>query len=281
MKHNRMEVDMKKWWFAFLVALSAILLAGNCLSATYDITGAWDYTISNYWNNCEDPIPETSQGIDIFMQNGDNFTHISLDRGTFTGTVNGNVYTAPWTFYEDGGWVTATYSLIASSSTQLLGTGNWTWSGEGESCSGGFQYSLTKQQQIPPTYNATGTWDYSESGLWNNCGDPNPQPGSGTDTLTQTGNRITVVDDQQRSFDGFVSGSTYTFVRSYPEEDGITSEVYTVTLSSGGTSGSGTSKWVWNDAYDLCNGGWNFSYVKQQAEKVTAMPWIPLLLLDD
>ena len=76
-----------------------------------------------------------------------------------------------------------------------------------------------------------------------------------------------------------MNGSTYTFASSYPEDDGTTSDVYRVTLAAG--SGTGTGNWIWNDAYESCNGGWNFSYVKQQEEKVTAIPAVPLLLLDD
>ena len=280
MKHNWMKVDMKKWWFAFLVVVSAIPLAGTGVCATYDVTGAWDSTDYDHWNNCGEPNPGTEQSTEIIIQKSNNFTVITDDQ-TLTGTVNGNVYTGTETWWEEDGWVTATFTLTASSSTQYSGTVSWTWTGNEGSCSGGNKISATRRAQNTPTYDATGKWDYSESGLWNNCGDPNPLPGSGTDTLTQTGNRITVVDDQQRSSDGFVSGSTYTFVRSYPEESGTTSEVYTVTLSSGGTSGSGTCNWLWNDDYESCNGGWNFSYAKQQEEKVKGIPAIPLLLLED
>jgi hypothetical protein len=236
----------------------------NFNTPTYDATGAWDYTDSGHWNNCGEPNPGTEQGTDIIIQKGDSFTLVT-DEWTVTDTVADNVYSATRTFYEDGGWTTATFTVTASSSTQASGTVNWTWSGSGLTCSGGHQTSLTKQQQNPPTYDATGTWDYSDSGHWNNCGEPNDPPESGPATITQSGNRITVVDDQGRSYDGFVSGLTYTFVRSYPEDAGITSEVYTVSLTTGGTSGSGACDWVWNDDSDSCNGGFSFSLVKQQA----------------
>jgi len=76
-----------------------------------------------------------------------------------------------------------------------------------------------------------------------------------------------------------VNGSTYTFASSYPEDDGTTSDVYRVTLAAG--SGTGTGEWVWNDDYGSCNGGFSFSLVKQQEEKVRAIPAVQLLLLDD
>ena len=159
---------MKKWWFAFLVIVSAITLAENGVCATYDATGAWDFTDYDHWNNCGDPDPGTEQGTLIIIQKDNTFTLI-FDDTTVTGTVNGNVYTAQVEFYEDGGWVTGTATVTFSSSTQASGTVNWTWSGSGQTCSGGQQISWSKKQQIPPNYDATGKWDYSESGLWNNC----------------------------------------------------------------------------------------------------------------
>jgi len=241
----------------------AIFLTAKGFSATYDVTGEWDSTDSAHWNNCGEPNPGTEQTVDIIIQNGNNFTVIT-DDGTITGTVSGNVYTATDTWYEEGGRITATFTVTASSSTQASGSVNWTWSDGVDSCSGGNQISMTRKAQNPPTYDATGTWNYSDSGHWNNCGEPDDPNSSGTATFTQSGNRITLVGDQQETYYGFVNGPNYTFARSYPEDNGITSEVYRVTLVSGGTSGSGTGNWVWNDDYWECTGGFNFSIVKQQ-----------------
>ena len=270
---------MKRWFISCAVLLMGIFLAGNSLSATYDATGEWDITASAHWNNCGESNPGTEQSVGIIIQNGDNFTIIMNDR-TITGTVSGNVYTATDKWYEDEGWTTGTFTVTASSSTQASGSVDWTWSDGVDSCSGGNQLSMTRRAQNPPTYDATGTWNYSDSDHWNNCGEPNEPPSSGTATLTQSGNRITLVGDPQETYYGFVNGPNYTFARSYPEDNGITSEVYRVTLVSGGTSGSGTGNWVWNDDYGMCTGGFNFSILKQE-EKVKSIPGIPLLLLDD
>jgi len=102
---------MKRWFLVCAVLLTGIFLAGTGLSATYDITGEWDYT--DYDTDC-DGTTGTEQGTDIIIQNGNNFTLISDDR-TVTGTVSGNVYTATATWYEEEGWVTATFKVTASS----------------------------------------------------------------------------------------------------------------------------------------------------------------------
>jgi hypothetical protein len=54
------------------------------------------------------------------------------------------------------------------------------------------------------------------------------------------------VDGQQVEYRGFLSGSTYTLIRSYLDNGGTVSEVITVDLSNGGT-GSGSCDWVWTN----------------------------------
>jgi len=254
---------MKRCLVVCTVLLMGIFLAVQGFSATFDITGEWDSTASQHWNNCGDPNPGIQQSVDIIIQNGNNFTLIASD-GTRIGTVSGAVYTGTDTRWEDEGWVTSIFAVTASSNTQASGNINWTWSDGVDSCSGGSDISMSRRAQSLPTYDATGTWDYSDRDHWNNCLEPNDQPSSGTRTITQTGNRITVVTDQQETLHGFVNGPTYIFATSYPEDDGTTSEVYRVTLAPGGMSGTGTGGWVWNDEYGSCNGGFSFSLVKQQ-----------------
>jgi hypothetical protein len=252
---------MKRWFLVCAVLLTGIFLTVKGFSATYDLTGEWDWTDYDHWENCGDDPEPVEQGTDIIIQNGNSFTVIASDR-TLIGTVSGNVYSITDTWWEEGGLVTVNFAMTASSNTQYSGTSSWTWTGDEGSCSGGNKVSATRRAQNPPTYDATGTWDYSDWNHWNNCPEPNDPPSSGTDIITQTGNRITVVADQQETLSGFVNGSTYTFASSYPEDDGTTSDVYRVTLAAG--SGTGTGEWVWNDDYGSCNGGFSFSLVKQQ-----------------
>ena len=250
---------MKNWW---LYLFSGFFFAGNVFAATYDATGNWDYTELNHWNNCAEPNPGTEQGTDTIIQKGDNFTLIGK-RGTVTGTVSGATYTAVTMFFEDGGETTLTFRVTASSSTQADGDVTWTWSGFGETCEGGWTTSYTKQPQSPPLYDATGTWDYSDFNHSNTCNEPNELPVSEVITLTQNGNKVTVVDATRRVYDGFIDGAIYTFVGSYPEDGGTTSEIFTVPLKAGGTSGDGTGYWVWNDASGICDGRFNFTITKQ------------------
>lgn len=253
---------MKRCFLICAVLLTGIFLAGNGLCATYDATGEWNYTDYNHSNTCGEPNRPTEKGTEIIIQNGNKFT-IILSDSSFSGTVNGNVYTGTEKWWEDGGQVTVIYRITASSSTKASGRADWTWAGGGESCTGSFNISMTRRAQNKPTYDATGIWDYSNWGHWSTCGTPDPNE-TRTATVTQTGNRITLVDDLQRTNYGFVDAVKYTFARSFPNQGGTTSVVHRVTLAAGGTSGTGIGEFVWDDDYDDCQGGFNFSIEKQQ-----------------
>ena len=262
---------MKRCCFSGFIILLGIFLSQAGVTATYDATGEWNATVSGHWNNCGESNPGTERYAGVIVQNGNRFTLIILmDESTVTGTISGAIYTTSDSYYEDGGWVNETCAVAAKSNSQASGPCNWTWSGSGESCNGGYNISMTKEAQNPPAYDATGSWDYSTSSHSNTCGDPPENSSSGTADITQTQNKVTMVDDRQVQYDGFVSGPSYTFVRSYSEEGGTTSEVYTLNLGAGGTSGSGTCTWVWNDPYDSCNGGFNISIAKPQVYIITA-----------
>ena len=253
---------MKKHLIICAVLLVSISIASNGLCATYDATGEWDYTDYNHSDDCGANLPEET-GTEVIIQNGNNFIVILSD-SSFSGTVSGNVYKATEQWCQLEGQVTANYTITASSATQASGSANWTWEGfEGGSCSGSWQISMTRKSQAAPIYDATGTWDYSNTSQWSNCGTPDP-PETRTATVTQTGNRIILVDDLQRTNYGFVDGAKYTFVRSFSQSSGTTAVVHKVTLAAGGTSGNGIGEFVWDDNCDDCQGGFNFSIVKQE-----------------
>jgi hypothetical protein len=254
---------MKKHLIICALLLIGTFLARNGLCATYDATGEWDYTDYNHSDNCDANLPEEI-GTEIIIQNGNNFS-IILSDSSFSGTVSGNVYTGTEQWCEQGGQVTANYTITASSATQASGSANWTWEGfEGGSCGGSWDISMTRKSQASPIYDATGTWDYSNSSPTSNCVNPPDPPETLIATVTQTGNRITLVDDLQRTYYGFVDGAKYTFVRSFAQSGGTTAVVHKVTLAAGGTSGNGIGEFVWDDNCDDCQGGFNFSIVKQQ-----------------
>ena len=122
--------------------------------------------------------------------------------------------------------------------------------------------------QKPPTppvsYGASGTWNYVLSNIWVD-GPCFYQPGeSGTFTITQTGNSVTIVQAGDL-YMGEVIEANYTASTSYPHvEGGIVTSIVTITLTSS-TSGFGTYFWYWDwgDGQNWCRGGIDLSVTKQ------------------
>lgn len=245
--------------------------------ATYDATGMWNYSQSNLHNNCDEGnVPES--GVAILVQNGN--SAILIDEGrTLSGSVNVSTYTFNDYFYEEEGYTNLTINFTLASDSSGSGNFSWTWSDGLESCGGGGQLSVNKQSQASAIHDASGTWNYSTSVHYNNCDQPNESDEEGTITFTQTGNRVTAIDNHSDNFTGWVNSSTYMLINSYPDDGGTTSDVYTVTLSSQ-TSGSGAAEWFWNDVNDQCSGGFNVSISKQQDPVESKLsPAVPFLLL--
>ena len=262
-----------------LAVLVGISLSSNVLSATYDATGIWTYTEHSPWNNCSAQYQPES-GTVILIQTSDTSFIIVGDDFSKIGSIDGAEYTFTDNWCEDYGWIDETLIITLSSASTGSGTVSWIYHEGGDSCSGGHSLSLTKQTQSTPTYNATGTWDFTQSGVWTGCGFSTPPQDSGYFNVIQTISKISAQDDQGSSYNGFVSGATYYVVRSYLEDGGRTSVVYTITLTSK-TEGSGEVEFVWDNDCEECKGGWNISINKRTVEEPKAMPWIPLLLLDD
>ena len=146
---------------------------------------------------------------------------------------------------------------------------------------GGHDFTLTKRPQNNPIYDASGKWNYTQSGFVENCvPSSTPPTPSGFIQVTQTGNSVTAIDDQGVPYSGFIDGATYGLVRTYPEDGGRTSVVYLVTLNSA-TRGSGPVEFVWDDNCDDCWGQWTINITKEPAAKQKSLPGIPLLLLED
>jgi hypothetical protein len=273
-----MEETMRRA-IILLAVLMGVSLSSNVLSATYDATGIWTYTEHSPWNDCSVQYQPESGSV-ILIQTSDTSFIIVGDDLSKIGTINGAQYTFTDTWCEDYGYVDETVSITLSSASSGSGTVSWIYHEGGYSCPGGHSLSLSKQSQTTPTYDATGTWDFAQSGFWTGCGSSTPPRDTGYFTVIQTLNKISAQDDQSDSYSGFVSGATYYVVRSYLEDGGRTSVVYTITLTSN-TEGSGEVNFVWDDDCEECNGGWNISIKKRTVEEPKAMPWIPLLLLDD
>jgi hypothetical protein len=275
---------MKK--ISLLIVLSGWVLFSTAVqAATYDATGRWNFSVSGNLNNCGEPPEPNESGTAVLIQTANSFLLVfeSSTGGTLktvSGGIQGATYQFSDRFWEDGGWTNDTVTFTLSSPSSGSGSASWNWSDGGYSCSGGYSLSITKQSQSPPVHNASGTWSFVETNFWNNCGESNPASDSGITSISQKDIRFTATGGQGGTWQGFVSGATYTFVDSYAEDDGITSVVCTVDLSSA-AQGSGQCWWVWDldgNSNDHCEGGSYISITRQAGNKSTAMPYLPLLL---
>jgi hypothetical protein len=273
-----------------LFVVSSIFLLANFVSAaTYDATGGWFGSVSNGWTDggvgC--PLEEDSIGSLTITQNGDSATlvlHESDRDPTYNGTVNDNNYNFT-AFYVDGGGDENTIQVTFTLSSSTSGTGQVEISnfdpGANTTCERGMDITLTKQGAAP-TYDGTGEWKYSTS---NNYVGGEPcaplDPVISTLTVTQIANNVTlVVHDPEGDipFTGTVSGGIYSLTASFPQGAGTMTINMIFDLSSN-NSGTGKVTYTWTYEVITCNGGFDFAFTKQSVQK--AMPWIPLLLLDD
>lgn len=111
------------------------------------------------------------------------------------------------------------------------------------------------------TYDATGIWNYTESGVTNECEEDTA--GKGTVGIIQNEDTFILIDENGLNA-GRVSGSEYTCTQVFPEEGGVVEQHIHVTLSSS-TQGSGAVEWTWSDAYDECSGGCSIYITKSGA----------------
>jgi hypothetical protein len=271
----RGRVAVKTWHLSSAIVIVGVLLSISGFAATYDLTGRATVTSSDHWNQCGINNPSTEQSTIILIQHGDRFTVFDVDEGfIFEASISGAKYNIVTDHCVDEDEVDVfcapmTCTLTATSNSNASGTCSWTYS-NGNTCSGGHNISLTKQFQSNPTYNATGLWIYSEQpGGSNNCGVPNPEPASGTLTVAQTGNKVESIDKTGKGYAGFVGGSTYTMVTYYYENGRTVSRILTMTLGGGGTSGSGSCRWFWEEESDFLCGG-EFPLLVEKAWEITA-----------
>lgn len=265
-------------------ALAVSFIFSFAQAATYDATGRWSYEVHSHYNNCDEPPEADETGSAVLIQTGNSFSLVfeysSLgDYKTVSGTIDNNVYTFTDRYWEEGGWTNETTSFSLSSASGGFGSGTWNWSGGGYSCSGGYSLSMSKQAQEPPVYNANGTWNYTETGIEEDCYDPEPSNAEGFFRIIQNNNRVTAVDDGGWNWKGFINGNTYTLVYSYPEDSGITTEVCRVELISA-SHGTGRCGWIWDedgDSKNFCTGDSDMTIQKKRIY----LPGIPLMLMEE
>lgn len=267
-------VAMHRWIF-FNTILLGIMISANAMG--FDATGIWDYDEHSHTNTCGVKIDPDS-GEMVILQNTTTFLIVGQEDSTY-GTFSDVTYTYTDSWCDYSGTVDATVVLTLSSANSGTGTVNWTWNGAGGPCAGSHQLNIAKNTSPSnPAYNATGKWNFNQSNSWTTCGSSSTPPReSGYLVITQTDSRISAIDDEQDSYDGFVSGATY-FVVGSSELGGRTSVLYEIDLASS-TQGSGEAKFVWDDDCDFCNGGWDISVGKAVTTNIN--PAIPIILLNE
>jgi hypothetical protein len=114
------------------------------------------------------------------------------------------------------------------------------------------------------TYDATGIWNYTESGVTNNCPDGDTDAEKGTVGIIQNEDTF-ILEDEHGISTGRVSGAEYSCSQVFYQDWGIVEQHIHVTLSSS-TQGSGAVEWTWSDGYDECSGGCSIYITKSGAE---------------
>lgn len=79
-------------------------------------------------------------------QNGNALTITSASGGSYNGSINGNTLNWSGSYPEDGGVVSITLQVqVAGDGNSMSGQASWTWSGQGDSCSGTAQLTALRQ----------------------------------------------------------------------------------------------------------------------------------------
>jgi PKD repeat protein len=237
-----MEEKMKKLLTLLTITLS-MFLSDNALSATYNATGTWNYSTYNEWNYCGESNNNESGSAEV-TQNGNSVTIYVINTGiTYTGSVNGTNYTVSAIYSEEGGTVTEAMNFTLTSSISGQGNSAWTWTEPGYSCNGGFAFTLQKQG-VPVSANFSAD---HRSGI---------APMS-----------VSFSDESAGSITSWSwnFGDGTSSAEQNPSHTYLKSGTYTVSLTVTGPAGSDTET--------------KTAYITVEPNK--AMPWIPLLLLDD
>jgi hypothetical protein len=105
-----------------------------------DLTGSWSISERGV-SNCPGEENYTEGPYSVTVTQSGNNLRVVTAAGTFTGTVRGRQLSWTGSYPEDGGTVTITAMTLTASAdgNSLSGSSNWTWNGDGETCSGNTQ----------------------------------------------------------------------------------------------------------------------------------------------
>jgi hypothetical protein len=259
---------MKKSFLTCAVLLMGIFLAGNGLCATYNATGTWKGSLYRQSNNCVPESPFDPPYITTTVnQYSDSNVVVDAFGHRYTGSVTGATYEVSAQWSEEGGIVRDNLTFTLTSNTSATGSGNWIWTHPDHPddpewvCSGSHRLIVYKQD-IPVKYDASGTWDYTESGHVRTCENPDDTPRSGAAYVNQTGSSVNLTVEGH-NYTGTASGVAYTASATYSKGGGIIKESITLTLNSS-TSGSGKVCWTYTEPDYQCRGSQNISFTREQ-----------------
>ncbi len=126
---------MKTSFWVSVLVFAGLLAGSSAYAATYDLSGTWNYTLSDCWASCGDEFnPGPATGTCFISQTGDCFVFAFTsgvvcsppESCTFSGSVTDNLlYTCSTTDIVDdeNGSVTSTIVFTAASETSASGTG--------------------------------------------------------------------------------------------------------------------------------------------------------------
>jgi len=114
--------------------------------SVFDGSGAWNYTESNTWSNCDGGDYEPENG-SVIISKAEGIISMEDNGLIYTGSVNGNTYTLNASYPDDIGTVTIEVMFTLTSSTMGSGTVSWEWSDSSEKCNGGHNIALTRTSQ--------------------------------------------------------------------------------------------------------------------------------------
>jgi hypothetical protein len=128
------------------IVIVAVLVCGGgdetCAPAASDVSGSWTLDVWDVDSSCG-PEPSWTSYITIVQQEDGSLEVTGIKQqygnyGTVSGKICGNKVTiGPEEFSEGGGTTTAKYVMTVSSDYLMEGYEKWTWTGGGETCSGG------------------------------------------------------------------------------------------------------------------------------------------------
>ncbi len=116
----------------------------------YDLSGDWEYTISNHWDTCPDGADHLENGTYSaeIIQTEDEIELI-LDGNSLTGTIVGDTITLLGNFPADDGTLSYHVTVAHDSASTGSGAVTWSWSNGLYTCQGGENLSVKKEKEDP------------------------------------------------------------------------------------------------------------------------------------